>query len=493
MNDAAGHLSLYRRWRPQRFGDVVGQDDVVRTLRNALSSGEVSHAYLFAGERGIGKTSVARILARAVNCLNPEAGEPCNRCSNCGTILSGRSLDIAEIDGASNRGIDHIRKLREDVAFAPTDLKRKVYIIDEVHMLTTEAFNALLKTLEEPPPHVMFIFATTEPHKLPRTIVSRCQAFEFRRLTSDRIAAHLGRIASAESISLTPEAQHLIAERANGGLRDAVVMLEQAAAYGQGEIGAAAVLDMLGLAARATHEEFLAALESGDRPALVSLVSDLAERGKDLETFLGDSIDLLRTRIAADPAHAETSIDLARGLLTIKADLFRTLDRRIRFEIGTLALAASRPAHTSKSSPSPRPAAPLVSPVAPQPSPAASERRSDPLPETLASTWRGLMAEVEQDRIAVAAYLTEAAPHLDGERLVLSFHPEHTFHKESLEKVENLHYLAGAVRRHFGDSVRVDIRFDASVERKPLPREILLEKARLVCETFGGQILKEEL
>ncbi|MEE8593023.1 MAG: DNA polymerase III subunit gamma/tau, partial [Candidatus Bipolaricaulota bacterium] len=178
MTDQSSRLSLYRQWRPQTFSEIVGQEAIVQTLRNAVLSNEVAHAYLFSGDRGIGKTSAARILARAVNCLDPSNGEPCNACASCSVISANRSLDIVEIDGASNRGIDHIRQLREEVSFAPTDLKRKVYIIDEVHMLTNEAFNALLKTLEEPPPHAMFVFATTEPHKVPRTIISRCQAFD---------------------------------------------------------------------------------------------------------------------------------------------------------------------------------------------------------------------------------------------------------------------------------------------------------------------------
>ena len=248
MNDRGSHLSLYRRWRPQRFGDVVDQAEIVRTLRNAVVAGEVAHAYLFAGERGIGKTSVARILARAVNCLQPENGEPCNVCANCETILANRSLDIVEIDGASNRGIDHIRRLREEVNFSPTDLKKKVYIIDEVHMLTNEAFNALLKTLEEPPIHAVFAFATTEPHKLPRTIVSRCQAFEFRKIPPDLIAERLRAIAESEGVSLAPGAAELIAHRASGAMRDALVMLEQATTYERDEITVDTVLDMLGLA-----------------------------------------------------------------------------------------------------------------------------------------------------------------------------------------------------------------------------------------------------
>jgi DNA polymerase-3 subunit gamma/tau len=517
VSELAGRLSLYRRWRPQCFADVVGQDDVVRTLRNAVSARDTAHAYLFAGERGIGKTSVARILSRAVNCLAPMDGEPCNECASCLTISAGRSLDILEIDGASNRGIDHIRKLREEVSFAPTDLRIKVYIIDEVHMLTTEAFNALLKTLEEPPSHAMFVFATTEPHKLPRTIVSRCQAFEFRRLSVTAISAQLKRIAAAENVHLSDEAAALLARRANGGLRDAVVMLEQAATYDREGITEVAILDMLGLAARETQLAFVEALENSDRRALLGTIDALAERGKDLEIFLGDVVLLLRERIASSEGSADRDVALARGLLAVRADLFRALDRQIRTEIGVLALAESlvarspsatspaparatrAPAPTGKGNPSGVSSGPASEPSRktagplPNQAPPLEGREAAPpsLPPDMANVWSAMLREVEKDRIAVAAYLTEAVPSLDGALLVLSFHPEHTFHKDSLEKNENMQYVAGAVRRHFGDSWRVDVRYDKNVEKKALPRELLLEKARLVCQVFDGHIVKE--
>jgi DNA polymerase-3 subunit gamma/tau len=516
VSEPVGRLSLYRRWRPQRFADVVGQDDIVRTLRNAVSARDAAHAYLFAGERGIGKTSVARILSRAVNCLAPTDGEPCNECASCLTISAGRSLDIVEIDGASNRGIDHIRKLREEVCFAPTDLRIKVYIIDEVHMLTTEAFNALLKTLEEPPSHAMFVFATTEPHKLPRTIVSRCQAFEFRRLSVSAIDAQLKRIAAAENVRLSDEASTLLARRANGGLRDAVVMLEQAATYDREGITEAAILDMLGLAARETQLAFVEALEGSNRRALLETIDALAERGKDLEIFLGDVVLLLRERIANSEGSADRDVALARGLLAVRADLFRALDRQIRMEIGVLALADSLsprpPSATSPSSaraprastptgkgspsavsakPASEPPGKAAAPLPAQAAPVAGREAPPLLPSEMAAAWSAMLREVEQDRIAIAAYLTEAVPSLDGTLLVLSFHPEHTFHKDSLEKNENMQYVAGAVRRHFGDSWRVDVRYDKNVERKALPRELLLEKARLVCQVFDGRIVKE--
>ncbi len=339
-DNTSSYISLYRRYRPQRFSEVVGQEEVTRTLRNAVVAGQVAHAYLFSGERGIGKTSIARILARAVNCLKPEGGEPCNECANCKTILANRTLDILEIDGASNRGIDHIRRLREEVAFAPTDLKTKVYIIDEVHMLTNEAFNALLKTLEEPPPHVVFIFATTEPHKVPRTILSRCQAFDFRKIPQERIAARLRQIAQSENIPIEDDALELIARKANGGMRDAIVMLEQAGSFRQeGKITTGSLLDMLGLVGREEHTAFLQAVASGNRKRVLELIDSLVDRGKDLEVFLGDMIMSLLDRIAAGESNDEAhDIALVRGLLDIKQELYRSLDRRIVLEIGILSL-----------------------------------------------------------------------------------------------------------------------------------------------------------
>jgi DNA polymerase-3 subunit gamma/tau len=522
------YISLYRRWRPQRFSDVVGQEEVVRTLQNAVISDEVAHAYLFAGERGIGKTSIARILARAVNCLAPEGGEPCNDCANCRTILANRSLDILEVDGASNRGIDHIRRLREEVNFTPTDLKKKVYIIDEVHMLTNEAFNALLKTLEEPPLHAVFIFATTEPHKVPPTILSRCQAFDFRKISSEKITARLSQIAQEEKISISEGALHLLARKANGGMRDAIVMLEQAISFQSGEICEEALLEMLGLVGHEVHEAFLHAIETGDRKAVLEIIDSLVTRGKDLEIFLADLIQLLRNRLAEGSQRQEHEIFLCRELLNIKQDLFRSLDQQILLEVGLFSLMNQLSAHDSlpqanppisgEKTPTHTSGDGLFSPEKPNPPPqketacgdeegpvtaeGASQETSPRCPpaeavaasgtgETLPNQWKKMIAEIEQERIAIAAFLTEATPHLTENRLAITFHPKHTFHKESLEKSANMQYLAGMVRRHFGDPFRVEIAFDASAPCKPSSQEQLEEKAQLVCQVFDGKIVKE--
>jgi len=495
VSEKPAHLALYRRWRPQRFSEVVGQEEIVRTLQNAVASDGVAHAYLFAGERGIGKTSVARILARAVNCPNRSNGEPCNECPVCTAILANRSLDIIEIDGASNRGIDHIRRLREEVNFAPTDLRRKVYIIDEVHMLTNEAFNALLKTLEEPPPHAIFIFATTEPHKVPRTIVSRCQAFEFRRIPAGRIAEHLKRVAESEGVDLTDDALAIIAGRSSGGMRDALVMLEQAISHGGSPITGDVVLDMLGLVDRDTHAAFITAIESNDRRGVLSMIDSLVERGKDLEVFLADVIETIRDRLLEREGMAERDIAIARGLLEVKAELFRALDRRIRMEIGVLDLMA----RLNGDRPSPPPPVEGGSPTTvatdrqerPVEGDTAPSAAHPPVPEEIAPAWNRMLSEIEKERIAIAAFLLEGRPALQDGKLIIRFPRRYSFHKESLEKAANLQYLAGVVRRHFGDEVHVEVAYEGETATGP-SGGTLFDKAQLVCKMFNGEIVKEE-
>lgn len=244
------YLVLARKFRPQKFEDVTGQEHVVKTLRNAIGQGRVAHAFLFSGPRGVGKTSVARILAKSLNCEKGPTAVPCNNCANCREITEGSSLDVREIDGASNRGIDEIRELRENVKFAPASSRYKIYIIDEVHMLTREAFNALLKTLEEPPAHVIFIFATTENHKVPATILSRCQCYDFRRISLKEIAANLGKVAAAENIRISDAALSWIAEAGDGSMRDAQSVFDQVISYAGIDIKDDDVEEILGLTDR---------------------------------------------------------------------------------------------------------------------------------------------------------------------------------------------------------------------------------------------------
>ncbi|MBE3089583.1 MAG: DNA polymerase III subunit gamma/tau, partial [Actinobacteria bacterium] len=241
------YISFYRKWRPQTFSEIIGQEYVVQTLENAISKNRISHAYIFCGPRGTGKTSLARIFAKALNCVNGPTSKPCNKCDNCVSIANGNSMDVIEIDAASNRGINEIRELREKVKYLPTALRKKVYIIDEVHMLTTEAFNALLKVLEEPPEHVIFIMATTEPHQVLATIMSRCQRFDFYPIPQDKIRKRLKDISASEDITINDSALNLIAKYADGSLRDADGILEQLSSLGENDITVDDVSSLLGV------------------------------------------------------------------------------------------------------------------------------------------------------------------------------------------------------------------------------------------------------
>src|SRR5437870_1992547 len=332
-----------RKYRPQTFDDLVGQTHVSRTLKNAVAQNRLAHAYLFVGPRGIGKTSTARILAKSLNCVKGPTVTPCGVCDNCREIAAGNSLDVIEIDGASNRGIDDVRELRDNVRYAPAKSRLKIYIIDEVHMLTKEAFNALLKTLEEQPPHVKFIFATTEPDKVLPTILSRCQRFDLHRIPANLIAQHLQFIAGKEKITLEPAAAHAIARGAEGGLRDAESMLDQLVAFCGEKISENDVLDVFGFTSEQTVIDLTGRILRGETPDAIDLLHQQSDAGKDMMRLMSDLIaymrDLLVFKVKPDALNEDVDLDLQKSLAA-QAKLLET-DRLLEL-IDQFAGAESR-------------------------------------------------------------------------------------------------------------------------------------------------------
>ncbi len=341
------YVSLYRKWRPLGFSDVVGQDTIVKTLENSLNNRRISHAYLFTGPRGTGKTTVARILAKGLNCQSGPTATPCGKCRECQTITEGTSLNAIEIDGASNRGIDDVRDLRSQVQFAPINAAYKVYIIDEVHMLTTEAFNALLKTLEEPPAHVVFIFATTDPHRLPPTILSRVQRFDFVRFSEQSMVERMETVAQGEGLKVDLEALRLIAQHAAGGMRDALSILEKCAAFAE-EITADAVVEVLGIAPQDQVDSFTTYILDDAKPEALQIIHDLHNQGRDLSQFALSVVAKLRQDILSG-ARKDEQLELRaiEQLSETVREMRFASDPRIALELAVLKIAVPRFAATS--------------------------------------------------------------------------------------------------------------------------------------------------
>ena len=372
MIEPVPHQAIYRRWRAQTFAQIVGQEAVVQTLRNAVRTGRVSHAILFVGPRGTGKTSLARILAKAINCTNLQDGDACDTCESCVSIREGRAMDLIEIDAASNRGIDAIRELRDRINYAPTDLRRKVYILDEAHQITRDAWNALLKSLEEPPDFVAFMFASTHPQEFPPAILSRLQRFDVRRLTVPEIEGKLRRILEADGRAATPEALHLIARLAAGGMRDAESMLDQLLSSSSEAIDEPHVRDLLGLADSESIDAFVDALATGDVVSGIGILDGLEERGRDLRGFLDQVIEVLRETIVGSGSHpaiahhaVSTLVGVARRLALIDPSRSGVGGLRLQLELtlfaepGPVAVSDTRPpktAATAEPRANPRPA-----------------------------------------------------------------------------------------------------------------------------------------
>ncbi|MCL2615425.1 MAG: DNA polymerase III subunit gamma/tau [Dehalococcoidia bacterium] len=497
---------FYRKWRPQTLAEVVGQEHVTRTLLNAISRGRVSHAYLFCGPRGTGKTSTGRILAKAANCIKPDsggAGEPCNECSMCKAISEGRALDVIEIDAASHTGVDDVRDLIERVAYATAEAKYKVYIIDEVHMLSNSASNALLKTLEEPPPHVIFILATTETHKVLPTIVSRCQHFDFHRLSQKDTEDKLLRIAQAEGISITPEALRLVAKSARGGLRDAENMLEQIYTYYGCDVSITQVQEMLGMVGDERARELIKPILQKDLSAGLSAINRAAEDGIDLRQMGREIVNYLRELLLLKSGLEKDSSLTAEEMTELKTlstatplkqiiraiKLFAGIDSTLAsnstlpFEMAlvdacidpvvektTSATTSTKPP-AANTQPKHTPAAPIqhnttpaystTSRVAPTTESAppveqikisALENAGSPL-EQLTANWDSVVQQVPDAirRSAAVAILRSAGVKpvaIEDDTIVLSF--KYPIHRDKIAETENKKIVSGLLSQFFG-------------------------------------------
>jgi DNA polymerase-3 subunit gamma/tau len=452
------YQALYRKYRSQSFGDLVGQEATSRALRGAIAGDRVAHAYLFSGTRGTGKTTTARLLAKALNCLRraPGTSEPCNECESCVQIQSGSALDLIEIDAASNRGIDEIRDLREKVNLAPALGGRKVYIIDEAHMLTTEAFNALLKTLEEPPEHVVFILCTTEANKVPLTVLGRCQQFVFRRHTEEQIVGHLASIGAAEGIAVERDALVLMAHVAQGSMRDAVGLLDQLVPLADGPITLAGARELLGIADPSQLAELLDLVLEGRAGEALEALSRIYEAGGELRQVVRGLMERCRDRLVRaieerDPTLRDRLAGVLDALLHLDGEVRRHAEPRFLVEATLVRLAvesgAPAPAAQAPPAPAPRPvvaAAPAPTPTppsAPQPAPAAAAvPRVDAAPagangDDIVDGWRRRVLESLAPK--TKAYYREGRPQVDGDRLVLLF--RYPFHyKQALENKDEV-------------------------------------------------------
>lgn len=445
------YQSLYRQYRPLGFQQgYVGQEHIVRTLQNSLQTGRLAHAYLFSGPRGTGKTTTAKIFSKAVNCLSSDKPviEPCNECELCLAVNQGSAMDVIEMDAATNRGIEEVRDLRDRVKYAPALGRYKVYIIDEVHMLTTEAFNALLKTLEEPPAHVIFIMATTEPQKIPATILSRCQRFDFRPLSEDIIAAHLQTIAQQTGVNLNEEAAGILAFRAQGGMRDGIGLLEQVIAFAQGDITPAQVWQALGTVDKTRLVELANSMAARDVGAVLTLLDEFGNMGLDYRQLLTDLLELLREQLL--------QVSGARPRTKLSDDLcLKTAP-----DIMTMMDCVAAGLQDSRRWTHPRLAAELimikfcnlVAVPAREPK-AASAKSTKKVNKEKAVTrekWDEILNLVKGESISSYAWLKEATPVFDADTLVLEYPGNYKLHCENIVKPEHRQVIVPAFRQVLG-------------------------------------------
>ncbi len=462
------YQTLYLKYRSQTFGDLVGQDAIAQTLRNAVEQGRVAHAYLFSGVRGTGKTSTARILAKAINCLDRKGAEPCGVCANCVEIASGAAVDLIEIDAASNRGIDEIRDLRERVKYLPATLKVKVYIIDEAHMLTPEAFNALLKTLEEPPAHVVFVLATTEPHKIPLTVASRCQRFDFRRIDTGAIAARLASIVEREQVKVDPQSLALLARLARGSMRDGITLLDQLISQGDEELTVQKTHELLGLADPDTLVALLAFVIEGDGAQTLGELQRFYDAGGDVRQLVRGLLGAIREAALLSVGYQDAEslggaasarlekigraagrnalLALWKGLMEMEPELRKGADARLLLEV-TLLSAMTQPV-------------PMAVRVAtPTPEAVGGERVIEPAmdaePKVLGpdARWDALKQKLPKPvgSLLMDAQLAEVK---DGLVRIEFRYPAHA---ELMQKASNRETLLAAVREIFGPEARLEL------------------------------------
>ncbi|MDD5424661.1 MAG: DNA polymerase III subunit gamma/tau [Candidatus Omnitrophica bacterium] len=552
------YIVFARKWRPKDFESVLGQEHVTTTLRNAIANNRVAHAYIFSGPRGVGKTTTARIFAMALNCKEASSGKdrrPCGTCDSCKEISSGTNLDVIEIDGASNRGIDEVRSLRENIKFAPTRGKYKVYIIDEVHMLTEEAFNALLKTLEEPPAHAIFIFATTRPYKVPSTIISRCQRFDFKRLTVNEIAGKLRDIARSEKLEIEEEALYTVARAAEGAMRDAESMLDQLVSFCGKKIDVESAAAVSGTVGQEVLFGFTEKVINRDTHGVLKLVDGMISGGKDIPQFVNSLVvhfrNLLITKTAeagdlenlvdlpkeiisrvseqAKPFTNETLLYILTVLMNAQDEVRRAISQRIPLELAAIRLtrrddifslttildrieklekkigsAAAAPvpvkAETKKANDANDNDIEVDIEISPAAATAGAGSR-DLSFELICELWPNLLRGILSKKMSVALFLQPAQPlKLDNKTLTIAFSKEHKFNKEALEGNGNRKVIENALNDILKHEIRVDMKVVEALENKVPVEDLLREEheeeahevVRSALEIFGGNLKKTD-
>ncbi len=546
-DEEMAYMALYRKWRPRVFEDVVGQDHITQTLRNQIKNNNVAHAYLFCGTRGTGKTSTAKIFAKAVNCMAPINFSPCNECEICMGIQSETMMDVIEIDAASNNGVDDIRELRENVKYPPTKGKYKVYIIDEVHMLSTGAFNALLKTLEEPPHFVIFILATTEPHKIPATILSRCQRFDFKRVKETEMVGNLAFICRETGIDIEESALKLIARNADGGMRDAQSLLDQCIAYTQGKISYDDVIGVLGTVNDAFIFELVDRIAAGDAKAAMEAVEGLVAAGKDIHQFIKDLIhhyrNLMMTKVAEN---LEGIVNLSKESIERLKDQGKQLENhsiiraihvmsetevdakwstqpRILLEVAIIKLC--QPAYDQsieglvdrihaleKSIQSGNIKVSYVEEVKDKESTGkiqekAEEEKESPEPaqelpvkavnfEALERLWDAILKEIRKKRVSVHAVLMEGRPvGVDRNALLIAFKDGYGFHKEATGNSPNKEFIEGVIGEVLGQKISIKcVMEDEVASLSAASKEISVSQEDIevqkIIELFGAGLVE---